>query len=43
MQTIMGHATIGMTFDQYGHLFPDDVAAAAQRANEWIAEGVTDA
>lgn len=40
VQTIMGHATIGMTFDQYGHLFPDDLAAAAQRANAWIAAGV---
>lgn len=35
----MGHATIGMTFDQYGHLFPDDLAAAARRANAWIAAG----
>jgi len=37
IQKIMGHADIGMTFNQYGHLFPDDLAAAAQRANEWIA------
>jgi integrase len=32
LQTVMGHATIQMTFDRYGHLMPDaldDLAAAA--------------
>lgn len=43
VQTIMGHATIVMTFDQYGHLFPDDLAAAATRADAWIAAGVAPA
>ena len=35
IQQIMGHASITMTFDTYGHLFPDDGAAA--RASEGIA------
>jgi integrase len=33
VQALMGHATIGMTFDTYGHLFPsqDDDQAAMQQ------------
>ena len=35
IQQIMGHASITMTFDTYGHLFPDD--GAARRASDNIA------
>lgn len=33
IQALMGHSTIGVTFDTYGHLFaaPDEDAAAMQR------------
>jgi integrase len=33
VQSLMGHSSIGMTFDTYGHLFPskDDDAAAMQQ------------
>jgi integrase len=33
VQALMGHSSIGMTFDRYGHLFPskDDDAAAMQQ------------
>jgi hypothetical protein len=33
----MGHATIGMTFDQYGHLMPGGLAEAADAANAYLA------
>jgi integrase len=36
IQRIMGHATIQMTFDQYGHLMPDGLDEAAKRANEYL-------
>lgn len=29
LQTVMGHASIAITFDRYGHLFPGDEQAAA--------------
>ena len=32
VQTIMGHATMAMTFDVYGHLFKDDAPAHAAMA-----------
>jgi integrase len=36
IQTIMGHASIGQTFDTYGHLFasPDGDAAAMEQAEK---------
>lgn len=37
IQKIMGHATIQMTFDQYGHLMPDGLDEAAKRANAYLA------
>lgn len=40
VQSLMGHATIQMTFDQYGHLFPDDLDAAARQAGDYIARSV---
>lgn len=39
VQAEMGHATITMTFDTYGHLFPEDRAARRARA-ETIAAGL---
>jgi len=40
IQTIMGHATIQMTFDHYGHLFPGGLAEAAAAANSFLARVV---
>jgi integrase len=36
IQTIMGHATIQMTFDQYGHLMPGGLDEAAEQANAFL-------
>jgi hypothetical protein len=33
----MGHATIGMTFDTYGHLMPGGLEEAAAAANAFLA------
>jgi len=41
IQRIMGHATIAMTFDQYGHLLPDGVDTAAAAANAYLSREVT--
>lgn len=37
IQRIMGHATIQMTFDHYGHLFPGGLDEAAAAANAYLA------
>jgi integrase len=37
IQKVMGHATIGMTFDQYGHLMPGGLDEAAAAANAYLA------
>jgi integrase len=37
VQSIMGHATIGMTFDTYGHLMPGGLAEAAAAADAFLA------
>jgi integrase len=37
IQTVMGHATIGMTFDTYGHLMPGGLDEAATAANAYLA------
>lgn len=36
IQTVMGHATIGMTFDTYGHLMPGGLDEAAELADAYI-------
>ena len=36
IQKVMGHATIGMTFDQYGHLMPGGLEEAAAAANAYL-------
>jgi integrase len=36
IQRIMGHATIQMTFDHYGHLFPGGLDEAAEAANAYL-------
>jgi len=38
VQVEMGHSSIQMTFDTYGHLFPEDEAMRAQRAATMEAE-----
>lgn len=43
IQSLMGHATATMTLDQYGHLFPDDLDAAAEAAGAYIARGIAEA
>ncbi len=37
LSVIMGHATIAMTFDTYGHLMPGGLEAAAASANAYLA------
>jgi integrase len=37
LSTIMGHATIAMTFDTYGHLMPGGLDEAAAAANAYLA------
>ncbi len=37
IQTFMGHATIQMTFDRYGHLFPGSRDQARARMDEYLA------
>lgn len=37
IQTVMGHATIQMTFDRYGHLMPGGLEEAAAAANAYLA------
>lgn len=36
IQTVMGHATISMTFDRYGHLMPGGLEEAAAAANAYL-------
>ena len=38
IQTFMGHATIQMTFDRYGHLLPGSRDQARARMDEYLAE-----
>jgi integrase len=40
IQKVMGHATIQMTFDQYGHLMPGGLEEAASAANRYLARAV---
>lgn len=42
IQKVMGHATITMTFDQYGHLLPGGLEEAAARANAYLARSVAE-
>ncbi len=37
IQTCMGHASITMTFDHYGHLMPGGLAEAATKADAYLA------
>ena len=37
VQRLLGHKTATMTLDRYGHLFPDDLDAVADRLNEGAA------
>jgi len=41
IQKVMGHATIGMTFDQYGHLMPGGLEEAAAAANAYLTRAMT--
>jgi integrase len=36
IQTFMGHATISMTFDRYGHLMPGNIEQARERMDAWL-------
>ena len=42
MQTFMGHVTIQMTFDRYGHLFPGSRDQARARMDEYLGGFPTD-
>lgn len=39
IQSVMGHATIQMTFDRYGHLMPGGLDEAAAAANAYLTAG----
>ncbi|MGH3634576.1 MAG: tyrosine-type recombinase/integrase [Mycobacterium sp.] len=43
LQTLLGHKTSTLTFDRYGHLFPDDLGRIAdaldQAAADWLRTG----
>lgn len=41
IQTALGHSSIQVTFDTYGHLFPDALEAAAQRLDATFREAVS--
>ena len=36
IQQVMGHASIQMTFDRYGHLMPGGLAEAAARVDDYL-------
>jgi integrase len=38
IQTFMGHATIQMTFDRYGHLMPGSRDQARARMDAYLAD-----
>ena len=42
LSTIMGHATIAMTFDTYGHLMPGGLDEAARVTNAYLARRDTE-
>ena len=37
IQAVMGHATIQVTFDTYGHLMPGDEAEATRQIDAYLA------
>jgi len=37
LSAVMGHSTIAMTFDHYGHLMPGALEEAAEAANAYLA------
>jgi len=37
LQTVMGHASVAITMDRYGHLFPDSHAEIADELNAYLA------
>jgi integrase len=41
LQTYMGHATITITLDTYGHLLPGNEAEAAELFDAYIAQAST--
>jgi integrase len=43
IQKVMGHASIAMTFDHYGHLFPGGLDEAAEAANAYLARASAEA
>lgn len=43
IQTVMGHASIQMTFDVYGHLMRDGLDDAARMVNDYLARASTEA
>jgi hypothetical protein len=39
ISTYLGHATIGITFDRYGHLMPGNESEAADLLDSYLAMG----
>ena len=42
IQAFMGHATIQMTFDRYGHLMPGSRDQARARLDDYLASSASD-
>jgi integrase len=42
IQSHLGHSSIQVTFDRYGHLFPSDQEALAARMDDVFRDSLTD-
>ena len=42
VQLMLGHSSAAMTLDRYGHLFPDELDAVAERLDEAHSRAVAD-
>jgi integrase len=43
LSTYMGHSSVTITLDRYGHLMPGNESEAAQRLDAYLAEAVAGA
>ena len=41
LATYMGHATVTITFDRYGHLMPGNELEAARMLDEYLDQAIT--
>jgi integrase len=43
LSTYMGHSSVTITYDRYGHLMPGNESEAAARLDAYLAQAVTEA